>query len=263
MDYWGDGGAVRMSPVDKVRSELEELAAEAARLRARLEEIDTEISERHSFIRIWERVAATAGDAAPPESDPQPQTSLPATPSTPTTAGDSLHGKGLSAAAALILRRERRNMRLAEITRALIQHGVKFAARKPEMSVDWALKRAAETGHAVKVARGLWSAAPCDGLPQDGLPKGDHSAQTRAGLALAKERGVRLGPPGKITEEHRQLAVSLFEQGESVVTIAKRCGVSRTAMDMRIKRWRREGLFPPKTNAGATEQADPERGMVH
>ena len=256
-----------MSPIEKVRSELEEFEAEAARLRARLSELDVEMSERRTVIRHLERIAAAGDQASSQEKDMQlePTTETPCEAET----DDSFRGKGLSAAATLVLQSERRNMRIVEITRILMQNGVKFAARKPEMSVDWALKRAAESGHVIKVARGVWAAAVYGSAPHDDLPKlGKHSATTKAGLALAKERGVRLGPPPKVTEEHRLLAKSLFERGAKIAEIAKACGVSPGGIARRIKEWRGEGRFPERKRRlkGAKAKAESgnrDRGMLH
>ena len=92
-----------------------------------------------------------------------------------------------------------------------------------------------------------------------------HSATTKAGLALAKERGVRLGPPPKLTEEHRLLAKSLFEQEKTTAEIAKACNVSAAGLGRRIKEWREEGRFParrpPKGRKPKSE--DHNRGLVH
>ena len=271
-------GALEMSPLDKTRANLKRLLAEATDLRDRLSKIEAEIQgeiekaqaefeqfveQFGSFINRWSRGGEpTVVAEHMVESNKQDEHKV----ENSSEADNRFHGKGLSAAATLVVRTERRNMTLAEITRTLVQNGVKFAARKPEMSVDWALKRAAESGHVVKVGRGLWSAAFYGAAPQDELPeRRDHSAITRAGLALAKERGVRLGPPPKLTEEHRLLAISLFQQEKTIIEIAKVCGISAAGLGRRIKEWREDGRFParrpPKARKPKSE-AD-NRELVH
>jgi hypothetical protein len=112
----------------------------------------------------------------------------------------------------------------------------------------------------------VWAGAIYGATPQDGLPQlGDHSATTKAGLALAKERGVRLGPPPKLTEEHRVLAKSLFEQGKKINEIAKTCNVSSAGLGRRIKEWREEGRFPGRrpSKGRKPKSEDHNRGLVH
>ena len=155
-------------------------------------------------------------------------------------------------------------MTIAEITSELEKGGVRFAAKKPEMSVDWALRRSAEAGQVERIGGtsrpSRWVAIPDPPAPKD--PTEIHSAITRAGLALATERGVRLGPPPKVTEEHRLLAQSLFEQGATLAEIAKACGVSPGGIGRRIKEWREKGRFPEgrrgrrKGRKSASEERD-------
>jgi DNA-binding NarL/FixJ family response regulator len=70
--------------------------------------------------------------------------------------------------------------------------------------------------------------------------------------------------PPKITEEHRLLAVSLFEQGKTMGEIAEACGVSRQTIVNRVKRWRELGLFPKATQSQQNQEPEQrDRGMVH
>jgi transposase-like protein len=86
-------------------------------------------------------------------------------------------------------------------------------------------------------------------------------------LEVARRRGVRLGTPPKLTEDHRRLAAALFEQGETITEIAKQCGVTVTGLRGRINQWRNEGQFPAarprKRKAEPAARENHERGMVH
>jgi hypothetical protein len=240
-----------MAAVDKARSELEKLQAEAQSLRARLSEIDAEIRDVEAFIRGWTRFALDdeekdGGISSPEE---QPQRNIGSDKTTEVDEiDDPFRGKGLPSAITTLLRRESRPMTISEITSELENGGVRFAAKKPEMSVDWALRRSAEAGQVERIGGtsrpSKWVAVLDPPSPID--PTEAHSTVTRAGLALAKERGVRLGPPPKLTEKHRLLAKSLFEQGKTTAEIARACDVSAAGLGRRIREWRQEGSFPPR-----------------
>jgi hypothetical protein len=136
---------------------------------------------------------------------------------------------------------EGREMTAPEVMRELEIRGFTIVGG----SVDWALKRAEKLGHLIRVRRGVWAYNQNSGDTAD-IPEGDHAMKTRAGLVRAKERGVRLGPPPKLTDEHRLLAKSLFERGATLAEIAKACGVSPGGIGRRIKEWREEGQFPER-----------------
>jgi hypothetical protein len=236
-----------MSPIDKAKLERERLRAEAEEHRARVAQIEAELQEIDVFIRGWERFA----DKSTTETAPA------LTPDSP------FYGKGHPGAATLLLQMEGREMTTTEITRGLQEHGVEFATEDPVRAVDWALKRAAEFGHVVKVSRALWAAAPSADPDASDLQYNTRASRTRAGLELARKRGVRLGTPPKITEEHRLLAISLFEQGKTMGEIADACSVSRQAIVNRVKRWRELGIFPPSDRPQDTDHEERDRGMVH
>lgn len=83
---------------------------------------------------------------------------------------------------------------------------------------------------------------------------------------LAKKRGVRLGPPIKETEEHRLLAISMFEQGKTIAEIVKACGVSAGAIVQRVREWREDGRFPEgrrRPKGRKLKSEDHDRGMRH
>jgi Homeodomain-like domain len=244
----GNGVSLGMSPLDKAKSERERLRIEAEEHRARLAQIEAELQDIDVFIRGWERFAdKSAADTAPT-----------LTPDSP------FYGKGHPGAATLLLQMEGQEMTTTEITRGLQERGVEFATEDPVRAVDWALKRAAEFGHVIKVARALWVAGPSANPDSSDLQLNTRASRTRAGLELARKRGVRLGTPPKITEEHRLLAVSLFEQGKTMGEIAEACAVSRQTIVNRVKRWRDLGLFPKAAQSQPNQEPGRrDRGMAH
>src|SRR6266446_10224993 len=210
-----------MSRIEKATAERQRLQAEAEHHRAQAEhhlarasEIEQKVHEADIFIRWWEQLGA--GESDNKDSQEHPITSNGVSPTSP------FYGMGQPGAVTLLLQMERRNMTTAEVTHGLQQHGFEFATKDPVRAVDWALKRAAELGHVIKVDRALWVASPTAN-PSD-LESDARSARTRAGLEVARRRGVRLGTRPKITEDHHRLAVSLFEQGNTINEIARRCG---------------------------------------
>ncbi len=60
-------------------------------------------------------------------------------------------------------------------------------------------------------------------------------ARVKSGLEAAKKRGVRLGPPIKISEELRQDILNLRQTGKSVKAIAKQSGISVGSVHKIIK----------------------------
>jgi hypothetical protein len=171
---------------------------------------------------------------------------------------------GQPGAVTLLLKMEGRSMTTVEVTEGLKQQGFEFATKDPVRAVDWALKRAADAGHVIKVDRSLWKASP--NADPAALETNSRSARTIAGLKVAQRRGVRLGTPPKITEEHRVLAVSLFHQGLTINEIARRCGVTAAGLGRHMKEWRAEDRFPPPRPKGRRKKAqseDHDRGMVH
>jgi hypothetical protein len=252
-----------MSRLDKAKTERERLQSEAERCRERLSEIEAEIRDIDVFIKGWERFgsAETVADEDDIESGNQTNAQIPqALPHT-----SPFYGKGQSGAATLLLQMEGRNMTTAEIARGLQDHGFSFVTKDPIRALEWALKRANDLGHVVRVDKSLWAASP--NPPNASNLEDNRSSRTLAGLELARQRGVRFGVPPKITDDHHGIALSLFEQGKTIAEIAHRCGVSTVALSRHIQRWRGEGRFPPERPRGRrrkkAEPDDRDRGILH
>lgn len=60
-------------------------------------------------------------------------------------------------------------------------------------------------------------------------------ARVRAGLDAARKRGVRLGPPTKITDEMRSQVMELKRQGASYKEISKNMGISVGSISKIVK----------------------------
>jgi hypothetical protein len=255
----------RMSRLDKAKAEREKLQAEAEHHRAQAEhhlarasEKEQKVQEADIFIRWWEQLSEGESDDDGVSREHRSAEFSNGTHPSP------FYGMGQPGAVTLFLQMKRGNLTTVEVTQGLQENGFEFATKDPVRAVEWALKRASEAGHVIKVDRSLWKASP--NADPAALETNSRSARTIAGLKVAQRRGVRLGSPPKITEEHRQLAVSLFERGETIDEIAKKCGVTSAGMGARIRRWRAGGLFPPPRPKGRRKKPEPEdrdRGMVH
>lgn len=232
-----------MSPIEEAERLRTLLFEEISRVRAeadqRVAEIETEIADIEAYLLASDRLTRTM------EKVHERLGVLPAK-----VAQDSpLYGKGIPGASVWVLSQENRPMHTSEITQELQARGFRFAAKNPDLSVDWALKQMAQAGKVEKVGTATWALMPiADGdnevqsqMPEAGL---DRSAITTAGLLLAKERGVRLGRPSKLTDDQRQTVLKMVEQGSTVVDIARAVGVSRNGMHRIILRWRKEGIIP-------------------
>jgi hypothetical protein len=255
----------RMSRIDRAKAERERLCAEAVEHRTQADqhlasasELEAKAQELEIFIRLWEQLgegeAENGAEARQSEMIPDEEIG----PTSP------FYGMGQPGAVTLLLKMEGRNMTTGDVTQGLRQRGFEFATKDPVRAVDWALKRAAEQGHVIKLNKNLWVASP--NADPSALETNARSARTMAGLKVAQRRGVRLGAPPKITEEHRRLAVSFFEQGATISEIARRCGVSTVTLSRHIEEWRGEGRFPAPRPKGRKKKAEPEdrdRGMVH
>jgi hypothetical protein len=191
-----------MSAVERaLRSELERLQVEAEQHRARISEsnsrllaLETEIAElQKSLESLHSREDTHDHIIERPLTETNSATTNP------------FHGLGQPGAVARLLQMEGREMTLSEIMRGLENRGFTIVGR----SVDWAVKRAGKLGHIKKIRRGVWvyNQASRSSIEPAEI---DHSMRTRAGLMRAKEHGVQLGPPPKITEQHRDLATSMF-----------------------------------------------------
>lgn len=60
--------------------------------------------------------------------------------------------------------------------------------------------------------------------------------RTRAGMAAARRRGVRLGRPPKLTSDQVAVAKQEIEQGESLPVLARRFGVSTRTLSRALAR---------------------------
>lgn len=260
-----------MSAIEKARTAREALSGSANAVRADIERLTKslkhileEMEEYDSFIRMWEKLDSTSTGEA--HLQPRPEAITKVAPAV-LSASNPYFGKGLPGAATLVLRREKRAMHVSDITEVLVKNGFQFAAKKPAMSVDWALKQAALKGAVAKVGPSKWLAVADDTqqeaeathIMEDG-PDPERSARTQAGLSFARDRGVRLGRPEKITDDHRARAIAMLDHGKTVQEIAEHFGVHRNALSRRIVRWRAEGVFPEKKQTQKISNATQPQG---
>ena len=156
-------------------------------------------------------------------------------------------------------------MAVSEISRELASHGVSTAARNLNNSVADALRTPkailefARLDFNDKHER-LWAlldwpeaenAVPVP-VPKKKVSQrrsGEHADRTLAGLIAARARGVRFGPPEKITDEKLVEVQRMIADGVSIREIAGRIGVSASGIYMRLRRARAKNTSAPSSSA--------------
>ena len=238
-----------MSPIEEAERLRTLLFEEISRVRTeadqRIAEIETEIADIEAYLLASDRLTRTI------EKVHERLGVLPAnnSPLSGVAQDSPLYGKGIPGASVWVLSQQNGPMHTSAITQELQARGFRFAAKNPDLSVDWALKQMVQAGKVEKVGTATWALVPNadgDNEIQSQMPKAelDRSAITTAGLLLAKERGVQLGRPSKLTTDQRETVMKMVKQGSTVVDIARAVGVSRNGMHRIIVRWRQEGIIP-------------------
>jgi transposase len=118
----------------------------------------------------------------------------------------------------------------------------------PAHSVNDALRRRAQTHHDVMlVGSGKWGRtdwytdAELEEIGKSmggmgGRDRGDHIERTKAGMALAKSRGARLGATKKLSDEQGQQILDAARAGGTKEQIAKQFGISTASVTNYVKR---------------------------
>lgn len=202
-----------------------------------LEKKRSDCAERIDQLKTFLKVA-TKYALPQPASKPETSTHLTAdtTLENPEKPRDLFYGKSLPQAACAFLLMQGRSMHLNEITQGLIRAGVSFGAKKPEQSVHFSLRRAESLGHVMRDNRAEWRIAP-ESLATGAVMKyigaassvdfSKHSEITKAGVDVAKSRGVRVGRPVVMTDDAIIKIVGYVrDEGLSIPAAAKKAGVS-------------------------------------
>ncbi len=162
-----------------------------------------------------------AGPAADVSKQPTPETYL----GVPVEKlRNAFRGKGIPAGAMAMLDMFDRPMSEDELVGGLRAGGVVFVSERPVNGFRFALlKKKKETGAVVDLSGKRWALRHWSDNPPPRDPAGlvptrdpvDHVAKSREGLLAAKERGVRLGSPPKVTAEDFQRMTEMLVEGDT------------------------------------------------
>lgn len=195
----------------------------------------------------------------------------------PISKHSQFYGLGLREAAPKVLALVKQPQLPAEIWAVLEGEGFKSAHSNPVHAVNDALRRRAKThGDVLLVGGGKWgrvdwyNEAELEEIRKSvggmgGRDKGSHSERTRAGMLVAKERGVRLGATKKLSPEETIEFLDAVRSGASVVELSKRFGISTTSVNnyakaegYSMKQLRQEGRAMRKAAAKTKDDSEPE-----
>jgi hypothetical protein len=184
-----------------------------------LETLRNQRNRINQAIDALEHVLRASGVAIPPDTGvppgPAPGTSVlfPGTESAPagTIPAHMLNGKALPEAAKLILLIRNRPMTSEEITAEMVAAGVPFAAKDPANSVNFALVRAKKSNEIIR-ENGQWRMASWSKESVKGRNINEAAANMRAGLMLARQRGVKLGRKSKLSPEQCAVIARTVEE---------------------------------------------------
>jgi hypothetical protein len=242
---------------------IDELRAEKARCEERIRDIDDAIRALFKLTGGGTPAELNRRISEPSTESPAlPEAASPAASRSVMVAGKEIpevtlvlacHGKSIADAALTVLGLVGHAAGEDDLTAALQIGGVTFVSSHPVNSLRFALMRKArDTGAVKEFAPKSWGLTA---WPEATNPnstgfvvvrsKGGHMAASLKGLQAAKERGVRLGAPPRITGEHAPRIAELLEAKTPVKKIAETFGVSAPGMIKAIARLREEGHLPP------------------
>ena len=187
------------------------------------------------------------------------------------------YGLGLREAAPKVLALVKQPQLPVEIWEVLKGEGFKSAHTNPVHAVNDALRRRAKThGDVLVVGGGKWgrvewyTEAELNEIKKSvggmgGRDKGAHSERTRAGMLVAKERGVRLGATKKLSVEKTIEFLDAVRTGATVVQLSKRFGISTASVNnyaraegYSMRQLREEGRALRKAAIKAPDDNEPE-----
>lgn len=211
--------------LERAKTDLAHWEAEAERLRTLLARAESEVQKHRAAIEVFSRYQSDTAVArheppslqpAQPVEVPQPQPSL--------RKDSPYYGKSLAEAATLVLAFRGQPMTVAEVVRTLREAGWNFTSKNPATNLYWTLReRQQKMADVITIPGSKWALASWK-------PDNEHIAKTREGLAAARARGLKLGPPPKLTPEVIAKIDAMRAAGMKIADIAVKIKVSRQAI---------------------------------
>lgn len=196
-----------MSDLAAVEAQICELQARAVKLRA--------------YVELASEYEA-GGPSTPTDDAPQSGGRI--------TRDSPFYGKSLAQAAVLAIEQAGQPLTRGEIATRLKEAGWEFVSDTPQTTITFALTQLRNrTGEVVGIADGKWDLTKW---------RDPSLAKSVQGLNMARERGVRLGPPPKMTPELKALADKMLDENRPLAEIANAVGVSEITIKRHKAAWK-------------------------
>lgn len=217
-----------MSQLERAKSDLAGKEAELSALEIRVQQARDRVAELRATVKVLTGYEAdiTSGQAGI-DMVPSPATDL--TLQTPTAKvigpESPFYGKSLGAAALAVLASEKEPLTAGYMVHVLREAGWNFTSRNPPLTLYWALRDVTnKTGEVVTIPGSKWALT-------SSRPNAAHVAKSVAGLVRARERGVALGAPRRMTDDMLIVMRRMLAEGRTIVKIAEILGVSKVTIN--------------------------------
>jgi hypothetical protein len=219
----------------EARAELVAIEIEISDLETKIADARARADKRRNFLEMLEHYSAHGVNEVPiPAQEPEEQRArsnvdiavrhVAEAPLAALSKDSPFYGISLAEAACVVLKAKAEPLTAAAIVRELRAGGWMFTAKNPTVTLYWAMReRALKLGDVIATPGNTWSLSVW-------RPDDDRLRAARAGLAAARTRGARLGPPIRFTDELKTQVDSLLAEGKKVPTIARVIGISAPAI---------------------------------
>ena len=224
---------------------LKRAREDLAAVEAEIAEIERQISERSavlSDVKLRAEKLRAAVEVLTGYEAPSSQEAVPAPPAMDPSS--PYYGKSLAAAAVMVMRSEKQPLTASSIARIMKDGGWRFTSSNPPLALSWALRHHRDkTGELVTIPGQKWDFT-------EARPNSELVSKTAAGLQAARDRGVKLGAPRRMTEKMVDKMREMLGRGATNAEVAAALDVA----EITVKRYR--ALDRHSESAGKDEAPD-------